>query len=316
MTPKQQVVCLAGGVGGAKMADGLAQCLPPDQLTIIGNTGDDFEHWGLHISPDLDTLMYNLADIADKERGWGLADESWRVLEQVAALGGPAWFRLGDRDLATHVTRTAALREGQTLTDITANLCAQLGIQHRLLPMCDAAVPTRIETETAILDFQTWFVRERWQPTVKQVHLPDEARATQAAIRAIEQTNVVIIAPSNPFVSIDPILNAYPLKALVMDMPQVVVAVSPIIAGKAVKGPAAKLLAAFGLPVSAVGVAHYYDALLDGFVCDTADAPALAEALPDLPNLGTPILMQNRAERRGLAERVLAFAERLSHAPA
>lgn len=300
------IVCLAGGVGGAKMAAGLADVVPAENLTIIGNTGDDFTHFGLQICPDLDTLMYTLAGVANSETGWGRAGESWRVMESVKAVGGPDWFNLGDLDLGTHLTRTHLLREGQSLTDVTAHLCARLGVKPRLLPMSNKPAPTLIETADGLMGFQEWFVQHRWQPAVQQIQLPDEARATGAAIQVLEQADVVVIAPSNPFVSIDPILNAYPLKAILQDIPQVVVAVSPIIGGEAVKGPAARLMAQFGLEVSAAGVAAYYNDLIDGFVCEAEDAAAIQNE--DLPVLGTQTFMKSSADRERLARKVLEFA--------
>lgn len=300
------VVCLAGGVGGAKLAAGLAAVLPPTQLTIIGNTGDDFTHCGLQICPDLDTVMYTLAGVANNETGWGRADESWQVMESVKVMGGPAWFNLGDLDLGIHLTRTHLLQQGQTLTAVTAHLCTQLGVKQRLLPMSNKPAPTLIETAAGVMGFQEWFVQQRWQPAVQHIHLPDEARATMPAIQALEKADIVVIAPSNPFVSIDPILNAYPLKQVLADMPRAVVAVSPIIGGEAVKGPAAQLMAQFGLEVSAAGVARYYNELIDGFVCEAEDAAAVQEN--ELPVLGTQTLMQTAGDREHLAREVLNFA--------
>jgi LPPG:FO 2-phospho-L-lactate transferase len=236
------IVCLAGGVGGAKLADGLAQFVPPEQLTIIVNTGDDFVHCGLTICPDLDTVLYTLANVANTETGWGRARESWRILGEVAQLGGPDWFRLGDLDLALHLTRSHLLHEGQSLTAVTRHLCHQLNIRAEVLPMCDRPAPTLIETADGLLPFQTWFVKEKWQPAVQKIHLPDDVRATSHVMHRLETADLVLIAPSNPFVSIDPILNVYPIREMVADLPQAVIAVSPIVAGKALKGPAAKLI--------------------------------------------------------------------------
>lgn len=291
------------------MAAGLAAVVAAEKLTIIGNTGDDFTHFGLQICPDLDTLMYTLADVANSETGWGRAGESWRVMESVQAVGGPDWFNLGDLDLGIHLTRTHLLHEGHSLTAVTAQLCERLGVKPRLLPMSNKPVPTLIETAEGVMGFQEWFVQNRWQPAVQQIQLPDEARATGAAIQALEQADVVVIAPSNPFVSIDPILNAYPLRAVLQDMPQAVVAVSPIIGGEAVKGPAAQLMAQFGLDVSAAGVAAYYDDLIDGFVCEDEDAVAIQNE--DLPVLGTQTFMKSPADRERLAREVLDFAAKL-----
>ena len=303
-----RVVCLAGGVGGAKLADGLARVLPPENLTVIVNTGDDFRHLGLTVCPDLDTVMYTLGGVANPETGWGRAGESRRAMDEVGRLGGPDWFTLGDLDLATHLTRAHWLDAGETLTAVTRRLCAGFGIGPTVLPMSDDPAPTLIETEPGeILPFQIWFVRERWQPAVRRVLLPEDARATTAVIRALETADLVVIAPSNPFVSIDPILNVYPIRALIEDVPRAVVAVSPIIAGQAVKGPAAKMMAERGMDVSAAAVADYYGHLIDGFVYDTRDEGMATE--DGLALLCTDTMMHTAADRERLAREVLGFAE-------
>lgn len=297
-----RIVCLAGGVGGAKLAAGLAQIVPPQNLTIIVNTGDDFQHLGLTVCPDLDTVMYTLAGVANPETGWGRAGESWRTMETVTQLGGPDWFRLGDVDLATHLTRAQLLSEGQTLTAVTRHLCAHLHIQPAILPMSDQPAPTMIESDGRILPFQTWFVRERWQPPVNKIILPDDVKATHAVIRALETADIVIIAPSNPFVSIDPILNVYPIRALLEDVPQVVTAVSPIISGQAVKGPAAKMMQEMGMVVAATAVAAYYGDLVDLFIYDRQDEGTF-EGAGDAVALDT--MMLNGDGRLRVAKEVL-----------
>ena len=305
-----RVVLLAGGVGGARLADGLARVLPPDRLTVVVNTGDDFRHLGLTICPDLDTVTYMLAGVNNDETGWGRAGESWRALDEVARLGGPAWFRLGDLDLATHLARSHWLDAGESLTAVTRRLCAGFGIAPAVLPMCDQPAPTLIVTDGGeVLPFQTWFVRERWQPVVRRVALPEDARATAAVIRVLEAADVVIIAPSNPFVSIAPILNVYPIRALIEDVPRAVVAVSPIIAGQALKGPAAKMMGELGLEASAAAVAGYYGHLIDGFVYDQQDAGMAAE--DGLALLCTDTVMSDAAGRERLAGEVLGFANEL-----
>lgn len=266
-----KVVCLAGGVGGAKLAFGLARLLPPEQLTIVVNTGDDFTHLGLTICPDLDTVMYTLAGLDNQQTGWGRAGDSWRVMESVAQVGGPDWFRLGDLDLGIHLTRTHWLANGRTLTEVTRHLSQQLGIAHAILPMSDQPAPTLIESEGQLLPFQDWFVRQQWQPPVTRVVLPEDVRATGAVVRALQTADVVLIAPSNPFVSVGPILNVYPLAALLLDVPELVLAVSPIVGGQAVKGPAAKMMGEMGLPVTAAAVAAHYGELIDLFVYDVQD---------------------------------------------
>lgn len=303
------VVCLAGGVGGAKLADGLAQVVPPDHLTIIVNTGDDFQHLGLAICPDLDTVMYTLGGLANQETGWGRTGESWRTIGEIGRFSGPDWFRLGDLDLATHLVRTHLLQEGLSLTAVTQHLCRQLDIQPDVLPMCDQPAPTLIETQTETLPFQVWFVKEKWQPTVKKVHLPQDARATPRVMRKLEEADVLIIAPSNPFVSIDPILNVYPIREMVADMPQVVLAVSPIVGGQAVKGPAAKMMHEMKLPATPQAVAEYYGELLTGFVYDSQDAGVFGES--DLPLLCVDTMMYNRADRVRLATDMMEFARKL-----
>ncbi|MFQ5400801.1 MAG: 2-phospho-L-lactate transferase [Anaerolineae bacterium] len=307
--PHANVVCLAGGVGGAKLADGLARIVPPEGLTIIVNTGDDFEHLGLTVCPDLDTVMYTLAGVANTKTGWGRAGESWRTMEEVGRLGGPDWFRLGDLDLATHLTRTHRLREGETLTAVTRYLCRHFRILPRILPMSDQPAPTLIETAEGALPFQTWFVKERWQPAVQRVILPEDVRAPAAAIQSLERADLVIIAPSNPFVSVAPILNVYPIREMVMDLPLAVVAVTPIIGGQAVKGPAAKMMGELGMPASAAAVARYYGDLIDGFVYDTQDAGTLDGV--DMAVHCTNTWMRNTEDRVRLAQEVLTFASEL-----
>ncbi len=304
---KMNIVCLAGGVGGAKLADGLAQILPPEQLTVIVNTGDDFTHCGLTICPDLDTVMYTLGGVQNNETGWGRTGESWRTIEETGRLGGPDWFKLGDLDLGTHLTRTHILGEGQSLTAATRHLCGQFGIGPAVLPMCDQPAPTLIETtDGELLPFQVWFVREQWQPPVTRVVLPDDVRSSLPVVQALEAADLVLIAPSNPFVSIDPILNVYPIRAMLEDVPHAVVAVSPIIAGQAVKGPAAKMMAEMDLPVTASAVATYYGDLIDGFVYDEQDAGMAAE--DTLALCCTDTIMRTAADRERLAREVLEFA--------
>lgn len=304
------VVLLAGGVGGAKLADGLAQILPSERLTIVVNTGDDFQHLGLKICPDLDTVMYMLAGVNNSETGWGRADESWRTIREAGRLGGPDWFSLGDLDLATHLVRSHMLEEGSTLTAATRQLCRRFDIPVSVLPMSDQPAPTTIESEDGIRPFQEWFVKERWQPAAKKIHFPEDIKASPAVMAALQNADLVLIAPSNPFVSIDPILNVYPIKSMIMDLPMAVVAVSPIIGGQAVKGPAAKMMAEMGMPVTAAAVAGYYDDLIDGFVYDQEDAGTLAGL--DVDQLAVDSWMRDQADRIRLARDVLAFAAALA----
>jgi LPPG:FO 2-phospho-L-lactate transferase len=304
------VVCLAGGVGGAKLADGLAQILPPEQLTIIVNTGDDFQHLGLSICPDLDTVMYTLGDVANIQTGWGREGESWISIAEVERLGGPSWFSLGDLDLATHLLRTSLLAEGQNLTAATQYLCRQFGIEAPVLPMSNQPAPTCIITDEGSLPFQEWFVKERWQPAVRSVKFPENVFTTSQVTWAMEKADLVLIAPSNPFVSIDPILNVYPIREMLMDLPRAVVAVSPIIGGKALKGPAAKMMAEMDMPVTATAVAGYYGQLIDGFVIDVQDKEQAINF--DCISLVTDTIMNTREHRKRLARETLNLAERIA----
>lgn len=304
-----KVVVLAGGVGGAKLADGIARVLPPEDVTIIVNTGDDFEHLGLTVCPDLDTVLYRLANLANDETGWGRAGETWRTITELAALGGPDWFKLGDLDLATHLTRTHMLKQGETLTAVTHHLCQKMNIPVTVLPMSNQPAPTQIQSGDTLYPFQTWFVQEKWQPPVTRVLLPEDVRATRSVIRAFETADLVLIAPSNPFVSIDPILNVYPIQALLMDLPQAVIAVSPIVGGQAVKGPAAKMMQELGFPATSRAIANYYGELIDGFVYDQQDAGSCDDLGVETRCLNT--MMHTAADRSRLAQEILQFAREL-----
>lgn len=303
------VVLLAGGVGGAKMADGLAQLLAPERLTVLVNTGDDFRHCGLMVCPDLDTVMYTLAGRANPETGWGRTGESWRTMEEVGRLGGPEWFKLGDLDLATHLTRTHLLAEGMSLTQATGQLSERLGIAARILPMSDQPAPTMIRCDEGLLPFQTWFVARGWQPAVREICLPEDVRASGQVLSALEGADLILIAPSNPFVSIEPILNVYPVREMIADLPKAVVAVSPIVAGQALKGPAAKMMGELGMAVSASAVADYYGELIDGFVYDRRDDEVTTLLAPN--TFRTDTVMQDRAGRRRLAAEILAYVVEL-----
>ncbi len=312
LTQPFNIVALAGGVGGAKLAHGLAQILPPEHLTIVVNTGDDFEHLGLHIAPDLDTVMYTLAGLANPETGWGQRDETWNFLDALGRMGAPTWFRLGDRDLATHVERTRRLRAGEPLSAVTAALCGALGVGPRLLPMSDAPVRTRVDTDEGELAFQEYFVHRRCEPRVRAVRFAGAAAASPgpAVFAALEAAAVVIVCPSNPFLSVDPILSLRGVRDVLAGKP--VVAVSPIVGGQAVKGPAAKMLAELNLEVSAAAVAAHYAGLAAGFVLDQVDAglrPAVAAHIPHV--CVTDTLMHTDADRARLARETLAFAQTL-----
>jgi len=308
------IVALAGGVGGAKLADGLARCLPPENLTIIVNTGDDFVHWGLNISPDLDTVCYTLAGLANPVTGWGRMDESWHVFEQMERLGADNWFRLGDKDLATHLERTRRLRAGEPLSSITRDFCARWGIRHTILPMSDDPVPTMVDTlELGELPFQEYFVHQRCQPTVKGFRFEgvEKAKPAPGVVEAISETDAVVFCPSNPWVSIDPILRILPSSTV--HRPSSFFSVSPIIGGETVKGPAAKMFKELGIEPSALAVArHYGESVLAGFVLDEVDAH-LAENVRALgiQPLITKTLMKTPEDRQHLAEDVLNFIQRV-----
>lgn len=306
-------VVLSGGVGGAKFALGLSRVLRAEQLTIIANTSDDFSHLGLAISPDLDTLMYTLAGLVNDDTGWGCRDETWSCMDGLAALGAETWFRLGDRDLATHLVRTRLLAGGQTLTEVTRHLCAQLGITVNLLPMSDAPIRTIIESDAGPLEFQDYFVRRRAEPRVTAIRYEGASRAPPAAALASLLTEpdlaAIFIAPSNPWLSIDPILAIPSLTAALRSSTAPVIAVSPIVGGKAVKGPTAKIMAELGLPVSAGAVASHYRGLLDGFILDDADRGEADALIADGLAVGaTQTVMKTLEDRVRLAEFALGFA--------
>lgn len=304
------VVVLAGGVGGAKLVDGFAQVIPAGKLSVIVNTGDDFRHMGLAICPDLDTVLYTLAGEANTETGWGRRDESWRTIEEVQRLGGPAWFRLGDLDLATHLARTALLEEGYSLTEVTQRLSRHFGLVHAVLPMSDDPAPTTIVSDEGALSFQDWFVREAWQPVVREIRFPDDVRATRAVLWALEKADIVVLAPSNPYVSIDPILNVYPIRAMIADLPELVIAVSPIVGGEAIKGPAAKMMREMGLAVSPQSVAEHYGDLVDLFIYDTVDEGTI-DSSGDRAYYCTDTVMRDRAGRKRLAKEIYSQAMEL-----
>jgi LPPG:FO 2-phospho-L-lactate transferase len=306
-----RVTALAGGTGAAKLLRGLAACVEPRELTVIGNTGDDTEVWGLHVSPDLDTVTYALAGLLDVTRGWGRADETFRALEAMGALGGPTWFGLGDRDLATHLVRTSALRAGETLTAITARLTFHLGVSARLLPMSDAPVRTHVTTTAGRLTFQEYFVRDRAQGDVVSVAYEGAAAARPApgVLDAIATAELVLVCPSNPVTSIGPILAVPGIAEALRAARAPIVGVSPIIGDAPVSGPAGRLMRARGLAVSALGVAAAYAPWLRALLIDTRDAP-LQSALEraGVRAVPTDVMMTDRASEIALARRVLAAA--------
>jgi LPPG:FO 2-phospho-L-lactate transferase len=314
------IVALAGGVGGARLALGLAAVLPADRLTIVVNTGDDFEHLGLSISPDLDTVMYTLAGVADPERGWGRAGETWNFMEALGELGGETWFRLGDRDLAVHVLRTGALARGERLSEVTHALCARFGVEHAVVPMSDDAVRTIVLTDRGELPFQEYFVKLRCEPRVSGFRF-DGACSAQACARLkpllTSEAEAVIVCPSNPFISIGPLLAVNEIRAWLQARSFPVIAVSPIVGGDAVKGPAAQMLRELGLDVSAAGVARHYGSLVDGWVIDSRDAQLAPEVATSGRRVWTSdTLMADRERSIALARYVLDCARDLAKAKA
>ena len=296
-----KIVALAGGVGGAKIAHGLAQILPPEDLTIIVNTGDDFEHLGLTICPDLDTVCYTLAGLANPDTGWGRKGETWNTISNIEKLGGPNWFRLGDQDFGTHLERTRRLKDGQSLSQITKDFCKAWGINHTVLPMSDMPVRTIVDTDEGELAFQEYFVHRQCKPRVKGFRFDgvEGAQPVGGAREAIESAQAIVICPSNPWVSVDPILR------VIQKINKPVVAVSPIIGGKTVKGPAAKMFAELGIEPSALAVAKHYQDLLSGFVLDNTDAH-LSDKI-ETKTLVTDTLMKSNTDRARLATDVLHF---------
>jgi LPPG:FO 2-phospho-L-lactate transferase len=306
------VLALSGGIGGAKLALGLYRTLPLDTLTVVANTGDDFEHIGLSISPDIDTLLYTLAGLDNPEAGWGRRAETWTFMAALEMLGGETWFKLGDGDLATHVERTRRRAAGESLSEITEDFGHRLGITARILPMSDDPVHTRLFTDEGWLDFQDYFVRRRASPVVREVAYAgvSDARANPDFLAALggEDLEMVVICPSNPFLSIDPILGLPGIREALRLCRAPVAAVSPIIGGKAVKGPTAKLMAELGLPVGAAAVARYYADILDLYIADESDANDVVDLA--IPVTLTRTLMLTLEDRDALARTVLAAASR------
>jgi len=302
-----KIVALAGGVGGAKLAHGLSMVLPPDNLTIIVNTGDDFTHLGLDISPDVDTVMYTLAGIANADTGWGLINDSWNTLYGLKTLGAPTWFQIGDRDLATHLTRTYLKNQGYKLSEIIQKFSKSWGINVTILPMSDDPVRTKVHTQDGrCLPFQEYFVKERYQPCVRKFDFEgiENAKPIGEAIDRIDEADLIVICPSNPWVSIDPILMIGDIRKRLRS--KIVIAVSPIIGGKAIKGPAGKMYAEMGISPNVEAVAEHYKDFLTSLVIDTQDK----ELVENLTQLGiipyvTQTIMHNDLDRKDLAVRII-----------
>jgi LPPG:FO 2-phospho-L-lactate transferase len=306
-----KITALAGGVGGARLANGLAKLLEPVDFSVIVNTGDDFYYTGLYICPDLDTVTYTLAGINDPVNGWGIAGESWHVFSALEQIGHPIWFRLGDRDLATHIERTRLLQSGLSLSDVTAAISQRLGVRQAILPMTDSPVRTLVETvELGVLSFQEYFVRHKFQPTVRSIQFSGIGEATipSSVTTTLEASDLIVICPSNPFVSIDPILSIQGMRDLVIQKP--VIAVCPLIGGKTIKGPAAKIMVEMNLEPSACNIAKYYGDLINGFVLDHKDRED-AEPIRQcgIISLETDILMTNVEGQTRLAREVIEFGK-------
>ena len=310
---KEQVAALCGGIGGAKLALGLYRVLPPGALSVIINTGDDFEHLGLHISPDIDTVTYTLAGRNNPRTGWGRRDETWAFMDALAELGGETWFALGDGDLAIHVERTRRLAGGESLSRITGDFAKRFGVTANLMPMSDDPVRTVVQTAQGRLAFQDYFVRQQCRPAVEGILYEGAERAAPGAgaMAALRQPGLraVVICPSNPFLSLDPILAVPGLAGALAACPAPLIAVSPLIGGRAVKGPTAKIMGELSMPSTARAIADYYGGRLDGYVIDEADADEAAGMR--LPVLVTRTLMKSLEDRETLARDVLAFADSL-----
>ena len=310
------ILALSGGVGGAKLAHGLARIFDPEELTIAVNTGDDFVHLNYYICPDLDSVIYKLAGINDRERGWGIRSETWNFMESLKEIGGEDWFQLGDKDLATHIERTRRLSEGQTLSQVTKALCQHYNVNHYIVPMTDHRVGTIVDTREGDFFFQDYFVRLRCQPTFTGVHYKGMETATPSPklkkTLINPQLRAVIICPSNPFVSIDPILNIPGVRECLKAAKVPIVAVSPIVGGKAIKGPAAKMMDEVGLPSSALGIAKHYGSLIDGLIIDKKDSELVdAVSATGIDVRVSQTLMKSDEDEKELAFEAIKFAELL-----
>lgn len=308
-----RVAALAGGVGGAKLVRGLDRILPPGRLTTIVNTGDDFEHFGLHISPDLDSVCYALAGLADPVKGWGRVDETWQVHEALLDLDAPTWFQLGDRDLALHLERTRLMQAGWSLSAVTSHFCERWNVGSRVIPMTDEPFRTQVRTtEGNLLDFQEYFVREKCLPSVREFLFThaENIQPSAEVLPALKNADMVVLCPSNPWVSIDPILNLPGILDVLTE--KIVLSVSPIIQGKTIKGPAAKMFVELGIPPTSRSVLDHYAAFLNGFVYDALDDEVFQNYDGErIILLGTDTLMKNDEDKTRLAAEILRFGKDL-----
>ncbi len=315
----ERYLAICGGVGGAKLVLGLSRVLDPSQLTVVVNTGDDFDHMGLLICPDIDTVVYTLAGIVDPQQGWGRRNESWNALAAVEHLDGETWFRLGDRDLGLHLVRRALLDRGMSLSTVTAHIARRLGIAQEILPMSDHPVRTEVETDQGHLTFQHYFVRERCQPRVCSIRFAgsQSAQPSEGFIRALRDSALkgVIICPSNPFLSIDPILSLPGVHQALSDAGVPVIAVSPVVRGRAFKGPTAKIMQELGLPVTVETVADHYAGILTGLIVDSCDRDSTRTLEGRLAIHYCNTIMTNTEHKIALAGQVLDFISSLGRRP-
>jgi len=309
-----RVAAVCGGVGGAKLADGMLRTLPPGALGVIVNTGDDFEHLGLLISPDIDTVLYTLSGLANPNTGWGRRDETWTFMRALEALGGETWFRLGDGDLAMHVERTRRLAAGEPLSIVVADIAHRLGIAARVLPMTDGRLRTRLLTDEGLIDFQDYFVRRQCRPRVREIRFEGVAACRPAApiagLLAEPGLEATVICPSNPYLSVDPVLAVPGMRELLRSVGVPIIAVSPLIAGTAVKGPTAKIMGELGKPINAAEIARHYEGLIDGFVLDLRDEALVSQIR--VPVLLTDTLMATTDDRRRVAIDAMRLARQLA----
>lgn len=313
----KRILAITGGVGGAKLSLGLAKILGCEELAFVVNSADDFRHLGLHISPDIDTLVYTLSGTGNAETGWGRCDEGWLFMQALKELGGETWFSLGDKDLAMHVERTRLLNEGWSLSDVTKQLASALGIDFPIFPMCDERFRTMVKTDKGVLDFQTYFVREKCEPAVRGFIFDGAGDSTlnPALVAWVNEAPLsgIILCPSNPYVSIEPILRVNGMRDFLKDCPAPVVAVSPVVAGQAIKGPTVKMMREMGIPNTVESVAKYYADFLDGFVLDAADErQALRVKALGLETTVTQTVMISLEDRIALARDCLDFIDQLS----